>query len=118
MHLSDEHRYRILKTLEANPYTSQRELARELGLSVGKINHCLKALVEVGMIKANNFKNSASKHSYMYMLTPKGIEGRAAVTAKFLRLKLDEHKNLQDEIAMLRREVIESQKGIMYYSKD
>lgn len=105
MPLSDEYRYKILKALEANPAISQRELARELGISLGKTNYCLQALVEIGMVKARNFKNSANKRGYIYVLTPKGIEDKAAVTVRFLRRKLEEHRNLGLEIETLRSEI-------------
>ncbi len=108
MPLSDENRYKILKALEANPAISQRELARELGISLGKINYCIQALIAIGMVKAKNFKENEKKRGYIYVLTPKGIEDKAAVTARFLRLKLKEHKELQREIEMLRSEVMPS----------
>ncbi len=103
--LSDEHRYKILKALKANPAISQRELARELGLSLGKINYCIQALIKIGVVKAKNFKNNENKRGYIYVLTPEGIEDKAAVTARFLRRKLEEHKDLQREIEALRWEM-------------
>lgn len=103
--ISDEYRYKILKALEANPAISQRELAHELGISLGKVNYCVKALVERGMVKARNFKNSANKRGYIYVLTPKGIEDRAAVTTRFLSKKLAEYDALRQEIEDLRSEV-------------
>ncbi|MDQ2078317.1 MarR family EPS-associated transcriptional regulator [Marinimicrobium sp. ABcell2] len=103
--LTDEYRYKVLKLLDANPNLSQRQLARELGISVGKVNYCLKALVERGMIKAANFKNSQNKKAYSYLLTPEGLEHKAKVAVRFLRHKMAEHKNLQAEIAALREEV-------------
>jgi EPS-associated MarR family transcriptional regulator len=103
--LTDEYRYKVLKLLDANPNLSQRQLARELGISVGKVNYCLKALVERGMIKAANFKNSQNKKAYSYLLTPQGLEHKAKVAVRFLQHKLAEHKHLQSEIAALREEV-------------
>ena len=107
--LSDEYRYKILKALEANPAISQRRLASELGISLGKVNYCVQALMERGMVKVKNFKGSTNKRGYIYVLTPKGIEDRAAATAAFLRKKLNEHKAVQQEIEALRRELIEHQ---------
>jgi len=103
--LSHEVRYRLLKYLADHPEASQRELARELGVSVGKVNYCLRALMEKGWIKARNFRNSNHKAAYLYVLTPKGIEEKVNVTSAFLRRKLDEYNLLQKEIEQLRLEV-------------
>ncbi len=81
--LTDEYRYKILKLLEVNPEISQRELAEQLGVSLGKANFCLKSLIEVGLLKVTNFKNSKNKSAYMYLLTPSGIEEKAKVTVTF-----------------------------------
>lgn len=102
--LTDEYRYRILKLLERNPGASQRDIARELGVSLGRVNFCLQALVEKGLIKANNFRNSTTKQTYLYLLTPKGIQEKAKVTVRFLKVKLDEYENLKREVAQLQRE--------------
>jgi EPS-associated MarR family transcriptional regulator len=102
--LTEEVRYRLLKLLEPNPQLSQREVARELGISLGKVNYCLKALVEKGWIKAGNFKNSKNKTAYMYLLTPRGIEEKTRVTARFLQSKMREYKALRDEIEQIRVE--------------
>ena len=102
--LSDEYRYKILKRLEANPETSQRELAGELGISLGRVNYCLQALIEKGLVKAGNFRNSRNKKAYAYLLTPKGIEDKARITVQFLKLKLAEHEALTNEIRNLREE--------------
>ncbi len=103
--LTDEYRYKILKVLEANPEISQRDLARELEISLGRVNFCLKALIDVGLLKATNFRNSQNKLAYMYLLTPKGIEEKSLITARFLKLKLQEHAALQAEIEELRKDV-------------
>jgi EPS-associated MarR family transcriptional regulator len=102
--LTDEYRYRILKLLEADPQASQRRIADELGISLGRVNYCLQALVERGLIKVNNFRNSANKRAYLYLLTPRGIEEKAVVTARFLRRKLDEYETLKREVEELQRE--------------
>ena len=102
--LSDEYRYKILKYLEANPEMSQRELAGELGISLGRVNYCVQALIEKGLVKANNFRNSKNKKGYAYLLTPKGIEDKAKITVQFLKIKLAEHEELKKEIKKLQQE--------------
>jgi EPS-associated MarR family transcriptional regulator len=102
--LTDEYRYRILKLLAADPHASQRRIADELGISLGRVNFCLRALIEKGLVKANNFRSSTNKRAYLYLLTPKGIEEKAVVTARFLRRKLDEYEALRRELEELQRE--------------
>ncbi len=104
MILNDEHRYKILKVLERSPDVSQRQLARELGISLGKTNYCLKALINKGLIKVNNFRSSKDKFAYAYKLTPMGIEEKARVTIRFLRHKLAEYEALEMEIEQLKLE--------------
>lgn len=106
--LTDEYRYKILKMIEANPEISQRELAGHLGISLGKVNFCLKALVQVGLIKVNNFRNNKNKMAYMYILTPKGIEEKTSITVRFLKSKTEEYKALQVMIEELRSEVVKN----------
>ncbi|WP_100637726.1 MarR family EPS-associated transcriptional regulator [Marinomonas sp. ef1] len=103
--LTDEYRYKILKELQQDPDISQRELAKRLNISLGKANFCLKALIEKGLIKAENFKNSTNKMGYLYLLTPKGIEEKVSLTQRFLQRKLKEHEVLEKEIEQLRQEV-------------
>jgi len=100
--LSEEVRYKLLKLLEPNPRLSQREVAKELGISLGKVNYCLRALVDRGWIKAANFKKSNNKTAYMYLLTPRGIEEKARVTTRFLQTKMREYEALRAEIEQLR----------------
>jgi EPS-associated MarR family transcriptional regulator len=107
--LSDEYRYKILKRLEANPEISQRELAGDLGISLGRVNFCIQALVEKGLVKAKNFRNSKNKAGYAYLLTPKGIEEKAKITVQFLKIKLAEHEALTKEIKNLREESLQVQ---------
>ena len=102
--LNDETRFRILRLLEADPSASQRKIAGELGISVGRVNYCLQALIERGLVKAKNFRNNANKRAYLYLLTPRGIEEKATVTARFLRLKLAEYDALKRELDELQRE--------------
>src|SRR5688572_33358497 len=82
--LSDEYRYKILKRLASDPDVSQRTLAAELGISVGKVNYCLRALMQKGLVKANNFRNNENKRAYLYFLTPKGMEEKSKVTFRLL----------------------------------
>jgi EPS-associated MarR family transcriptional regulator len=109
--LTDEVRYKLLKLLEANPRLSQRDVARELGISVGKVNYCLKLLVEKGLIKAINFKNSQNKVAYMYLMTPRGIEEKAGVTLRFLQRKMREYEELGADIKRIREEVVRQRNG-------
>lgn len=102
--LDPQIRYRLLKLLEANPALSQRALARELGVSLGKVNYCLKALMEKGLVKARNFRDSRNKLAYLYALTPKGVAEKARLTVEYLRIKLAEAEALEREIGELRRE--------------
>lgn len=108
--LDDSTRYRLLKLLETHPGLSQRELAKELGVSLGKVNFCLSALIEKGLLKASNFKNSKNKLAYMYLLTPAGVEEKARITIRYLKLKMQEYENLSAEIDELRREAAEVEK--------
>lgn len=101
---NDEVRYKLLKLLEGNPELSQRGVARELGISLGKVNFCLRALVQRGLVKAANFRNSENKIAYMYLLTPRGIEEKARVTARFLQQKTREYEALKAEIEQIRKE--------------
>lgn len=104
--LTDEYRYRILKLLENSPAASQRDIARELGVSLGRVNYCLQALVEKGLIKVNNFRRIESRRGYLYYLTPKGMQEKARVTVRFLKVKLDEYETLKREVAQLQREAV------------
>lgn len=105
--LDDESRYRILKKLDLNPGVSQRELAKELGISLGKVNFCINALIEKGLVKVNNFQNNPNKRGYIYLLTPSGIEAKALITLSFLRSKIIEYEGLKQEIEKLQLEVDE-----------
>jgi EPS-associated MarR family transcriptional regulator len=108
--LSDEYRYKILKRLEENPEISQRELAGDLGISLGRVNYCVQALIEKGLVKANNFRNSKNKKGYAYLLTPRGIEEKAKITVEFLKVKIAEHEALKKEIKTLQEEAGQMQK--------
>ena len=102
--IEDTH-FRLLRLLEEKPELSQRDLARELGTSLGKTNYCLNALIEKGWVKVRNFRNSKNKLGYAYLLTPRGIESKAAITLDFLRRKMDEYEVLKREIELLQHEI-------------
>lgn len=103
--MSDETHYKILNSLQRNPKISQRDLAIELGVSLGKANYCLRALIERGLVKARNFQKSDNKRAYSYLLTPKGIEEKARITLRFLKHKMNEYETLKREISQMQQEV-------------
>lgn len=109
--LSEEMHYRVMRLLEANPGISQREAAHQLGVSLGKLNYCVQALIRKGWLKASRFKNSRSKAAYMYFLTPRGIEEKARLTVAFLQFKMREYEALRTEIELIRREVERRETG-------
>jgi EPS-associated MarR family transcriptional regulator len=96
--------FRVLKLLQDQPYLSQRELAEQLGVSNGKLHYCVKALIEKGLVKLSNFANSKHHLGYAYILTPKGIARKAAMTGRFLKRKLEEYEALRAEITALQAE--------------
>ena len=102
--ISDETRYELIRLLESNPDMSQRDVAKTLGISLGKTNYCLRALIRKGWIKAANFKNSRNRKAYMYQLTPRGVEEKAKLTMRYLQIKMREYESLRVEIEELRRE--------------
>lgn len=116
--LSDDLRYKLLKLLAEEPQISQRDLARRLGISVGKANYCLSALVEKGLVKINNFRKANNKLAYAYLLTPHGIEEKTRITVSFLQRKMREYGDLQNEIEVLRREVMATGSGECYVNAD
>jgi EPS-associated MarR family transcriptional regulator len=103
--LNEEMRYKVMRLLDANPGMSQRDAARELGISLGKVNYCVQALIRKGWLKASRFKNSRSKAAYMYLLTPRGIEEKAKLTLVFLQIKMREYQDLRAEIEQIQRDV-------------
>jgi len=106
---SQELEYRVLKILEQQPDLTQRQLAEELGVSLGKTHYLVKSLIDVGWVKLDNFQRSDNKWGYAYLLTPKGIVEKAAITARFLVRKQCEHIQLQEEIIQLQEEVRQQQ---------
>ena len=107
----DELRFRVLRALESNPELSQRQLAAELGVSLGGVNYALKALVERGFVKAGNFRKSGNKVAYLYVLTPQGVAEKASLATAFLGRKLEEYEVLKQEIEALKGEVSSGDRG-------
>lgn len=97
--------YNILKILQKNPNLSQREVAKEMGLSLGKTNYIIHALIEKGLIKLSNFRRSDNKIAYLYLLTPKGVAERSILAKAFLERKINAFEKLQSEIKNLKREI-------------
>jgi EPS-associated MarR family transcriptional regulator len=103
--LDEETRFRLLRLLQANPEISQRQLAEEMGVSVGKVNYCLQALLRKGLVKMRNFRDNQNKLAYAYYLTPKGAREKMRATAEFLEIRKREYEVIQREIEELKREV-------------
>ena len=101
----DALRLSVLRALEANPELSQRQLAAKLGVSLGGVNYALKALMERGFVKADNFRKSGKKVAYLYVLTPRGVAEKASLATAFLGRKLAEYEVLKQEIEVLKGEV-------------
>jgi EPS-associated MarR family transcriptional regulator len=106
---NQELEFRALKILEQQPDLTQRQLAKELGVSLGKTHYLVKSLIDVGWVKLDNFQRSDNKWGYVYLLTPVGIVEKAALTARFLVRKQREHTQLQEEISQLQEEVLQQQ---------
>ena len=102
--LHEETHLQVLRLLEAQPHMNQRDLAEALGVSLGKTNFCLQALLEKGLLKMQNFHNNKNKRVYAYLLTPQGLVAKAALTKRFLRKKLEQYELLKAEIDALRQE--------------
>ena len=105
--MSDHNELGVLRLLEAEPSRSQREVAAELGMSVGKANYLMKALLDRGFLKIQNFRNSSNKRAYAYLLTPAGVAAKTELTRKFLARKIAEYDALKVEIERLQRETEE-----------
>jgi EPS-associated MarR family transcriptional regulator len=102
---SEAVRFRVMRVVQDDPHITQRELADRLGISLGKVNYCIKALVDKGLMKVENFRASETKWRYVYVLTPRGIAARAALTNQFLEWKVREFEELEAEIAALKYEI-------------
>ena len=90
--------FNVLRKIQRKPKSSQRELAKDLGFSLGKLNYCIKALKSKGMIKINNFKKNPKKINYIYVLTPKGITEKTQLTLNFMKIKMKEYDELKKEV--------------------
>ena len=102
--LQEDTNFRVMRLLQDNPDLTQRELAEKLGVSVGGLNYCLKALMEKGLVKMQNFSQSKNKFGYVYILTPSGMAEKAAITHRFLQRKMAEYEALKAEIEALMSE--------------
>jgi EPS-associated MarR family transcriptional regulator len=102
--LREDTHFRVLRLLQENPDLTQRELAERLGISVGGLNYCLKAMMDKGLVKMKNFAQSKNKFGYIYILTPTGIAEKAAITHRFLQRKIEEYEALKTEIQLLKEE--------------
>lgn len=103
--IQEEARFQILRLLHENPDLTQRELGERVGVSLGAVNYCLKALIERGLVKASNFTRSPNKLGYAYVLTPAGIAEKTMLTGRFLTRKMLEYQTLKLEIEILSKEV-------------
>ena len=109
--IMDEHHLKLLNELSIDNTLSQRDLSKKLGLSLGKVNYVLNALLDKGLVKAKSFKNSKSKLAYMYILTPKGISKKMDLTYLFLKRKTEEYDILRNEIKALKKEITINENG-------
>ena len=103
--LQEDTFFRVMRILQENPDLTQRELAQILGVSVGGLNYCLRALIEKGLVRVKNFSYSKNKFGYIYVLTPTGIAKKAAITHQFLKRKMEEYEALRAEIEVLKSEI-------------
>ena len=101
---NQQSKYQLLKSLEQDANLTQRQLSEELGISLGKVNYCLKSLIQKGFVKINNFKNSNHKLQYSYLLTPTGIEEKTKLTIEFLKVKTKEYEALKEELERIKNE--------------
>ena len=93
-----EDHFNVLRSINKNPSSSQRDLANQVGISLGKLNYCIKALKDKGLIKIKNFKNNPNKINYIYVLTPKEISEKTKLTINYMKLKMKEYDELKKEI--------------------
>lgn len=90
--------FNVLRKIKNNPESTQRQLAKDLGFSLGKLNYCLKALKDKGLVKIENFKKNPKKINYIYILTPKGISEKTKLTVNFMQRKIEEYDELKEEL--------------------
>ena len=114
-YLQEDTHFRVLALIEKNPELSQRDLAKELGVSLGGVNYALRGLVEKGFIKAQNFSRSDKKLSYAYILTPTGLAEKSLLTARFLKRKMEEYEALKSEIEMLQYSLNEKRQSSLMF---
>ncbi len=98
---NQQSKYQLLKSLEQDANLTQRQLSKELGISLGKVNYCLQSLIQKGFVKINNFKNSKHKIQYSYLLTPKGVAEKTKLTISFLKVRTKEYEELKKEVEKL-----------------
>jgi EPS-associated MarR family transcriptional regulator len=102
--LQEDTHFRVMRLLEVNPDLTQRQLAEALGVSVGGLNYCLKALIQKGFVKVSNFRQSKNKFGYAYLLTPAGAGEKLRLTASFLQRKIQEYEAIKAEIEVLTKD--------------
>ena len=107
MNKIDDHeiRYRLFKLLDDDPNLTQRQMAEQMGISLGKFNYCLNELVKKGFVKINRFKSSDNKAAYMYILTPRGVEEKSKITIRFLKRKMQEFEKIKQQIKEISMDV-------------
>ena len=113
--LQEDAYFQIIRLMETNPQITQRELADKLGISLGKVNYCVNALMAKGWIKLQNFSANPRKIGYFYLLTPEGVKEKTVLTAKFLSRKMKEYEQIKVEIDALKIEVKRSNQGSENY---
>jgi len=96
--LDNQDHFNVMRKIQEQPKTSQRNLAEQLGFSLGKLNYCLKALQQKGLLKIKNFQENTNKLNYIYVLTPKGIAEKTKLTINFMKKKMKEYEELKKEI--------------------
>ena len=106
--LKEDTHFRVLSLLESQPDLNQREMAKALGVSLGGVNYCLRALVAKGLVKMHNFQENENKLAYAYLLTPQGMTEKMALTGRFLQRKQEEYAALKAEIEALQKAVVEN----------
>tara|TARA_B100000579_G_scaffold437686_1_gene468212 strand:- start:3835 stop:4149 length:315 start_codon:yes stop_codon:yes gene_type:complete len=94
----DQDHFDVMRKIQQHPQTSQRDLAQQLGFSLGKLNYCLKALQQKGLVKIKNFKKNPNKFNYIYVLTPRGISIKTKLTINFMKRKMKEYDELKKEL--------------------
>ena len=101
---NEQDHFEILRRIQNKPEYSQRELAKDLGFSLGKLNYCLKELQKKGLVKIKNFNNNPKKLNYLYILTPKGISAKTKLTIDFMKRKMKEYEELKKEVTNIQKD--------------